>query len=229
MKPPIAGISSKATAALLADLAQRYRDLNSIQVTIESVGGVDAARRVRDGEPFDVVVLDVAAIDALVDAACVIEGSRTDIVRSRVVAAVRKGDRIPDIGTVDDLRRTLLAARSIGFSTGPSGLALKALIQEWGMSAQLDDKLRQSPPGVPVGTLIESGDAEIGFQQCSELMGAPGVVILGSLPRGAEIVSTFSAGICARAGDQDAARRFIEFLASTDVADDKRRHGFDPA
>lgn len=196
---------------------------------MESVGGVDAARRVRNGEPFDVVVLDAAAIDTLVDAGCVVAESRRDIVRSRVVAAVREGARVPEIDTLDRLQKALLASRSIGFSTGPSGLALKELIGAWGLSAQLGDKLRQAPPGVPVGSLIAGEEVEIGFQQYSELMHVPGITLLGALPPGAEIVSTFSACICAKAKDREAATRFVEFVASPEVMEDKRRHGFEPA
>jgi molybdate transport system substrate-binding protein len=226
---PLAGISSKATAALLAELTERYRSLHSIPVRFESVGGVDAARRVREGEPFDVVVLDAAAIDALVSDGCVLAEGRKDIVRSRVVAAVRAGGPAPAIDSVERLQSALLAAASIGFSTGPSGSALKKLIAAWGLQAELEPKLRQAPPGVPVGSLIAKGDVDIGFQQFSELMGVPGIAILDPLPPGAAIVSTFSAGVCAKAQDRDAALRFVDFLASAGVLDDKRRHGFEPA
>lgn len=229
MHPPLAGISSKATAALLAELAARFRDLHGRPVALESVGGVDAARRVREGEAFDVVVLDAAAIDALVSAGCVLAEGRKDIVRSKVVVAVRAGAPLPSIESVERLQAVLLAAASIGFSTGPSGSALKKLIAAWGLQAELEPKLRQAPPGVPVGSLIAKGDVEIGFQQFSELMSVPGIAILGPLPAGAEIVSTFSAGICAKARDRDAARQFVEFLASPTVSDAKRRHGFEPA
>jgi len=229
MNLSITGVSSKATEALLADLAQRYRNSHSVGVTIESVGGVNAAKRVRNGEPFDVVVLDVAAIDALIDSGSAVAGSKADVVHSRVMMAIPEGASVPDIRTVDALRKTLLAAKSIGFSTGPSGRALKGLIESWGMAAKLGGKLRQAPPGVSVGNLIAKGEAEIGFQQYSELKGVPGITVAGPLPPGAEIISTFTACVCAKASDRKAASEFVAFLASPETMDAKRIHGFEPA
>ncbi|MGA8863191.1 MAG: substrate-binding domain-containing protein [Gallionella sp.] len=229
MNLSITGISSKATESLLADLAQRYRHSHSVGVTIESVGGVEAAQRVRNGEPFDVAVLDVDAIDALIESGSAVAGSKADVVRSRVMMAVSKGANVPDISTVDALRKTLLAARSIGFSTGPSGRALRGLIESWGMAAKLGNKLRQAPSGVTVGSLITSGEAEIGFQQYSELKEVPGITVAGPLPPGAEIISTFTACVCANASDRKAASDFVAFLAAPEMKDAKRTHGFEPA
>jgi molybdate transport system substrate-binding protein len=229
MSLSLTGISSKATAALLADLAQRYRNSHSVEVTIESVGGVNAAKRVRSGEPFDLVVLDAAAIDALIDSGSAVAGSKAGIVCSHVMAAIPEGASVPDIRTVAGLKKTLLAAKSIGFSTGPSGRGLKKLIEAWGMAAKLGDKLRQAPPGIPVGSLIARGEVEIGFQQYSELKGVPGITVLGSLPPGVEIISTFTACVCAKASDRKAASEFVAFLASPETMDAKRIHGFEPA
>lgn len=229
MNLSITGVSSKATEALLADLSQRYRNLHSVGVTIESVGGVDAAIRVRNGEPFDVVVLDVAAIDALIDSGSAVAGSKADVVHSQVMMAIHEGASVPDIQTVDALQKILLAAKSIGFSTGPSGRALKELIKSWGMTAKLGNKLQQAPSGISVGSLIAKGDAEIGFQQYSELKGVSGITVVGPLPPGAEIISTFTACVCAKASDRKAASEFIAFLASPETMDAKRMHGFEPA
>lgn len=229
MNLSITGVSSKATEALLADLAQRYRSSHSVGVAIESVGGVEAAKRVQSGEPFDVVVLDTAAIDALIESGSAVAGSKTDVGHSRVMMAIPEGASVPDIGTVDALRRTLLAASSIGYSTGPSGRALKELIESWGMTAQLADKLRQAPPGISVGSLIAKGEAEIGFQQYSELKGVPGITVAGPLPQGAKIINTFTACVCATASDRKAASDFVAFLASPETMDAKRIHGFEPA
>ncbi|MDI1246835.1 MAG: substrate-binding domain-containing protein [Rhodoferax sp.] len=227
MTNPISAISSKATASVLAALVLRYENAHGQSVTLESVGGVDAARRVRDGEGFDVIVLDAAAMSKLVQLGCIAEGSTREFVRSRVVAAVPEGESHPDISTVKSMRQTLLATRSIGFSTGPSGAALQELIQAWGLSSELGPKLKQAPPGVSVGSLIASGAADIGFQQYSELMDVSGVYVLGPLPIGAEIVSTFVAGIGVQSYSVGAAEKLVEFLASEAVASDKQRQGFE--
>lgn len=229
MNLSITGVSSKATEALLADLAQRYRNSHSVGVTIESVGGVEASKRVRDGEPFDVAVLDAAAIDELIESGSAVSGSKANIVSSRVMIAIREGASVPNIRTVDALRKFLLEARSIGYSTGPSGRAISGLIESWGMTAKLRDKLRQAPPGVPVGSLIARGEVEIGFQQYSELKEVPGITVVGLLPPEAEIISTFTACVCAKAGDRKAASDFVAFLASPETMDAKRIHGFEPA
>ena len=229
MTEPIRGISSKATGGLLSDLARMFEAATQIPVAMESVGGVDAAKRVQAGEPFDVVVLDATPINTLIASGRIVADSRVDLVRSPVVAAVREGAARPDISSVAALRNALLAASSIGYSTGPSGVALMKLIEQWGIATEVHDRLLQAPPGIPVGQLVAEGRASLGFQQYSELMNVSGITILGVLPPGAEIVSTFTAGLCASSTQPQAARDFIAFLASSAAADVKRRYGMEPA
>ena len=127
MSARINGISSMATRALLADLAAGYCQTQPVAVVFESVGGVDAARRVLAGEAFDLVVLASEAIDSLIAAGRLQAGSKTDLVQSGVAVAVRAGAQPPDINTQDALRQAVLAASSIGYSTGPSGVQLLRL------------------------------------------------------------------------------------------------------
>lgn len=223
------GISSKATAALLAELGQGYQAAHGITVNMESIGGVDAARRVAAGEAFDVVVLDQGQIDKLTAAGKLLAGTAQPMVRSLVTAAVRAGAARPDIDTLDAFQATLLAARAIGYSTGPSGTTLLAMIGAWGLTEQLKGRLLQAPPGKPVGAMLVAGDVDIGIQQYSELMSVPGVDILGPLPPGAEITSVFTAAVCAASAQPEEARRYVAFLTTPEVADVKRRQGFEPA
>lgn len=225
----ITGISSMATRQLLADLADDYQRSRDVQVAFESVGGVDAARRVQAGEPFDLVVLAADAIDRLIAEGRVVAGSRTDLVRSGVAIAVRAGAPHPAIDSGDALRRAVLSARTVGYSTGPSGVALTKLFERWGIADALRDRLVQAAPGVPVGALVARGDVELGFQQLSELMHVEGVEVLGPMPEGVEIVTTFSAGLCTASVQPDAARALLAFLRSPDTAQAKRRHGMEPA
>ena len=233
MKPPqaptISGISSMATRQLLAELAGAYRRQGGPQVVFESVGGVDAARRVQAGERFDVVVLAADAIAKLVAAGRVVAGSQADLVHSGVAVAVRAGAPRPDIGSEEALRRAVLAARSIGYSTGPSGVALAALFERWGIADAIKHCTVQAPPGVPVGALVARGEVELGFQQLSELMHLEGIAVLGPMPPGLEIVTTFSAGLCATAGQPAAVAALIAYLRSSAAAEAKRRHGVEPA
>jgi len=225
----ITGISSMATRQLLADLADDYQRSRGVRVAFESVGGVDAARRVRAGEPFDVVVLAADAIDQLVAEGRVIAGTRTDMVRSGVAIAIRAGAPRPATDSEDALRAAVLSARTVGYSTGPSGVALTRLFERWGIAERLRDRLVQAPAGVPVGALLARGDVELGFQQLSELMHVDGVELLGPMPKGVEIVTTFSAGLCAASAQPDAVRPLLAFLRSPETAQAKRRNGMEPA
>ena len=170
MESPLSIISSKATGPLLAELAQGFQAAHGLVVTLESIGGVDAARRVAAGEKFDVVVLDAAQIARLAAAGRVLADSVRAMVRSTAMLAVRAGAPQPAIGTLDEFKAALLAARSVGFSTGPSGVALLGMIEAWGLTAQLKDRLIQAPPGKPVGAMIAQGDVEIGMQQYLSLI-----------------------------------------------------------
>ena len=229
MNTRLSGISSMATRLLLADLAAGYREHNGIDVGFESVGGVDAARRVQAGEAFDVVVLAADAIAKLIASGQVVADSRTDLVRSKVAIAVRDGDRRPDIAAEEALKHAVLAARTVGYSTGPSGTALLKLFERWGIADSVRSRIVQAPPGVAVGQLVAEGTVELGFQQFSEMMNQPGIALLGTMPPGCEIVTTFSGGICAGSAQTAAARKLLAYLQSPAAADAKRRHGMEPA
>jgi molybdate transport system substrate-binding protein len=225
----INGISSMATRALLADLADAYRERTGIALGIEAVGGVDAAKRVQAGEPFDIVVLAADAIDRLVASGQVVAGSKADIVQSGVAVAVRTGASRPDIGSEAALRQSVLCARTVGYSTGPSGVALTKLFDGWGINDSLKGRLVQAPPGVPVGALVARGDVELGFQQLSELMHLDGIDVLGPMPESIQIVTTFSAGRCRASAQPEAVDALLRFMTSPTTAEAKRRNGMTPA
>jgi ABC-type molybdate transport system, periplasmic component len=198
-------------------------------VAIESVGGVAAARRVQEGEPFDIVVLAADALDRLAAAGRIDPASRVDLVRSGVAIAVAAGAPRPEIGTEAALRDAILAARSIGYSTGPSGSHLSRLFERWGIAETIAPRIVQAPPGIPVGALVARGDVELGFQQLSELIHVPGIDVIGSLPPEVQIITTFSAAICTASRQRDASRALLSFLGSPAAASAKLRHGMEPA
>jgi molybdate transport system substrate-binding protein len=226
---PLFGISSMATRALLAELAGAYAPCGGVAPHFEAVGGVDAARRVQAGEAFDVVVLAADAIDKLVDAGRVLPGSKVDLVRSGVSVAVPAGAPRPDIASEEALKQALLAAATVGFSTGPSGVQLTRMLERWGIAAAVGPKLVTAPPGVPVGALVARGEVALGFQQLSELMHLEGIDVLGPLPEPVQIVTTFSAGVGAASAQLDAARALLHFMASPAADDAKQRQGMTPA
>jgi molybdate transport system substrate-binding protein len=229
MSEPIAGISSMATRSVLDELAQKYARLSGQPVAIESVGGVAAARRVEDGEAFDVVVLASDVIDRLTAAGRVVAGSRADLVRSGVAIAVASGAQRPDVGSEAAVREAVLSARSIGYSTGPSGAHLQRLFKRWGIADTVAARTVQAPPGVPVGALIARGEVELGFQQLSEMIHVPGIDVIGPLPHDIQIVTVFSAGICTASGKREAAGALLSFLASSQSDAAKLGHGMVPA
>ena len=214
-----------ATRQLLAALARAWQDRSGRAVAIESVGGVDAARRVQAGEAFDVVVLASDAIDRLLVAGCLVAGSRVDLVRSGTSVAVPAGAPRPDIASEDAVRSAVLAARSVSYSTGPSGVALAQLFERWGIADAIRDRLVMPPPGTPVGALLARGEVALGFQQLSELIHVPGIAIVGSLPPAIAIDTVFSGAICQgtlRAAD---VRALLAFMASPETASAKREQG----
>lgn len=221
------GISSMATRQVLAELAGAWRRQSGVDLAIESVGGVDAARRVQAGEAFDFVVLDAAALDKLIASGHVLADSKVGVVRSPVAIAVRAGSPRPDIGSADTLRRAVLAAPTLGYSTGPSGTALLQLFERWGTLEAVRERLVQAPSGVPVAKLVAAGEVALGFQQYSEMINVPGIEVLGTMPADCAIVSTFSAGLCAASTRPDAVRAALAFMQSPATADIKRRHGME--
>jgi molybdate transport system substrate-binding protein len=207
-------ISSMATKRLLEEAASDFQSREGISVKLESVGGVVAARRVSDGEPFDVVVLAQDALDALAAAGKIDPSTVTALAVSQVAVATAATTPASAMSRCDDLRALMSSVQCIGYSTGPSGVALLSLIKEWHMFDELQPKLMQAPPGVPVAKLIADGTVQMGFQQRSELLGMPGIQILGDMPPGAEISTVFSGALCTRAAARDEAARFLAYVAS---------------
>lgn len=223
-------ISSMATKALLADLVNAFCAQHpDTSIGITSVGGVDAAKRVQAGEAFDIVALASDAIDKLAAGGWVAGNTRTDMVHSAVAVAVPAGAPLPDIGSEAALKAAVLAAPTLGYSTGPSGVQLAALFERWGIAPQIAPRIVTPPPGVPVGSLVASGDVALGFQQQSELMNLPGIQVVGVLPPAVEIVTTFSAARSVASPHPEAVHRFLSFLASPQTAELKRLHGMSAA
>ena len=227
--PVLRGISSMATKAVLASLAQIYEAQTGVKIQIESVGGVDAAKRIQSGEVFDMVILASDAIDRLVASGAVQNGSRQDWVRSPVAIAVKAGSFHPDISNEASLKSAILASQTLSYSTGPSGVYLESLFERWGIADKVKARIVVPPPGTPVGKLVADAQVELGFQQLSELIALPGIDVLGLLPDEVAYITTFSSGIPMVIAQElervDAAKAFLKFLTSIEVDHVKREQG----
>lgn len=225
----ITSLSSMATRALLDDLTHAFAEATGQRVALESVGGVEAARRVAQGDAFDVVILARDAIAKLAASGHLIGATHVDFARSRLAAAVRTGRARPHLETVAAVRDALSSAKSVGYSTGPSGVALAALFHGWGLTETLRDRTVVAPPGVPVGTLVARGDVDIGFQQLSELIDVAGIEVVQDLAPELEVVTTFSAALGVHSAAGEGARAWLAFLSSPLAKTAMRRHGMEPA
>jgi molybdate transport system substrate-binding protein len=142
---------------------------------------------------------------------------------------VARGAPKPDIGSESSVRAAVACARRVGYSSGPSGEHVRALLARWDASGSLAARALQAPPGVPVGSLVAAGEVDLGFQQWSELMDLPGIEIVGRLPADIRKTTVFTAAVCTASTQPDATRRLLSFLVSDAVASAKRRHGMEPA
>jgi molybdate transport system substrate-binding protein len=222
-------ISSMATRQLLIELVQAYKRFRTDRVLLESVGGVDAVKRIQKGEYFDVIILASDTFDQLIASGHVVPGSKVDFVSSTIAVAIREGTPQPDISTEEKLKEAMMAARSIGVSTGPSGTALLRIFEGWGLAGKMKERIIQPAPGTPVGALVAAGKVELGFQQLSELIHQQGITILGDLPPALQIVTTFSGALGAGGMHRQEAIEFLQYLCSADTIPEKFRQGMLPA
>jgi molybdate transport system substrate-binding protein len=196
-----------------------------------STGGAQDSipARLARGEAADVVIVSAEALAPLMTDGHVRADTRTDLVLSRIGVAVREGAPRPDIGSVAALIRTVRAAKSFAYSASVSGTYLSTeLFPRLGLASELAAKGRRIL-SERVGAVVARGDAELGFQQISELLPIEGLDFVGPLPDEAQLVTTFSAGIAARSPSPAAARALIDYLTSADLHPLLRKYGLDPA
>ena len=217
-----------ATRLLLAELLADWQAQGGAAAAMESVGGVDAARRVQAGEAFDVVILAADAMAKLDAAGCLVPGSRVDLVLSGTSVAVPAGAALPDISSEAAVRAAVLVAPSLSYSTGPSGVALARLFERWGIAEQIKDRILTPPPGTPVAQLLAQGQVALGFQQLSELIHAPGIAIVGPMPADIAIDTVFTGAVRQGSTRPTEALALLAFMASPQADAAKRRQGMSP-
>ena len=221
-------LSTHATEEAYRELVPQFEKASGHKVTTVFTGTLAANKRLAAGETYDLLIMSAPSIEEHIKAGKVVPGSRVDLAKSGVGVGVKAGASKPDISTTEALKKTLLAAKSIGYSTGPSGVYILGLFQRLGIADEIKGKLKQTPTGVFVGSIIASGDAEIGFQQVSELSHFAGVDYVGPLPADIQQFTTFSSGIMAGAKEADAANALVKFITAPAAASAFTKRGMEP-
>lgn len=197
-----------------AELVAQFEKETGHKVSTAWAGTVDVTKRITGGETVDLVIMAGNSLEELIRLGKIVPGSRVDVARSGIGVAVRAGAPKPDISSGEAVKQMLLAAKSIAYSSGPSGIYLAGLMQRMGIADQMKPKMKQIPPGEAVGDLVARGEAEIGFQPVSELRPYKGADIVGPIPDELQIVNVFAAGIARSAKQPEAAKSLIAFLVS---------------
>ena len=196
------------------------------KVVTQWVPTVEVLRRVKAGETVDLVLMAANGLEDLAKAGKIETASQTPFVKSGVGMAVRAGAPQPDVSSVETFKRTLLAAKSVGYSTGPSGSYLVGLFERLGIAADIKAKTTLIQ-GEPVGEFVARGEAEIGFQQIPEILPVKGIQYLGPLPAEIQYNTVFSAGLHTAARQADAARAWIKFLKTPEAAAFYKKYGME--
>jgi molybdate transport system substrate-binding protein len=220
-------LSTQATEEAYRELVPLFEQASGHKVTTIFTGTLDVQKRIAAGEAYDLIIMAGPAIDDFIKSGKIVPGSRVDLARSGVGVAVRAGAPKPDISSTEALKKALLSAKSIGYSTGPSGVYLAILFQRLGVADAVKPKLRQTPTGVFVGNIVANGEAEIGFQQVSELSHFPGVDFVGPLPAEVQEITVFASGIQVGAKQVETAKALVKFLTAPAAAPSFTRRGLE--
>jgi molybdate transport system substrate-binding protein len=207
------------------ELVPQFERASGHTVATAWVSSVDVMGRLQGGETVDLVILSKKAIDDLIAAG--ILADRQDLAKSGVAAAVKAGAPKPDISSGEALKRAVLAAKSIAYSTGPSGVYLIELFERMGISAQIKAKVKQVK-GEPAGAVVARGEVELGFQQMSELLPVPGIDIVGPLSPDVQKITVFSAGVHRKSQAAEAARALVKFVQAPAAEPVIRKKGLEP-
>jgi molybdate transport system substrate-binding protein len=223
-----AEIKVMASAAIhdaYVELIPAFERATDNKVTTEWVPTAEMMTRLKGGEIVDVVIMAVNGMDELNELGKV--GNGRAVASSGIGVAVQAGAPKPDISSVDTFKRTMLAAKSIAMSTGPSGVYLAGLFRRLGIADAIKDKVKQLQ-GVPIGEVVARGDAEIGFQQVSELLPIKGITYIGPLPTFIQNITVFTAAVHTGATATDGAKALIKFLTTPQAGEAFKKTGMEP-
>jgi len=221
-------IASNAVKEAYGQLLPVYEKSSGNKVTVIWSGTADIIKRVNSGEVADAVIITDAGIDALIKQGKLVGAGRINVAKSAAGVAVREGAPKPDISSIDALKKSLLAARGIVLTPGPSNPFLHQLFDRMGIGPEMKAKEVHPAQGQQLTDPIVAGNADLVFSQISELIGVKGVAYVGPLPKGSEIVLTYSVAYHAMAPNPEAARALMKFLTTANAVKVLKENGLEP-
>jgi molybdate transport system substrate-binding protein len=222
-------IASTAMREVLEELGPMFEHASGNKVTVVFYSGAVLPGKLKDGEQADLVFTTPDTIDDLTKAGKLVAGSGAPFVRSAAGVAVRAGAKKPDVSTPDALKAALLAAKTVGYSQGPSGVHFNTVIAKLGIADAVKAKGVVPPLGQRVGTLIAEGKAEIGVQQITELLLIPGIDYIGPLPKDLQANIVYSTATPTTAKEKGGAAALVKFIKSEAAVAPIKKLGLDPA
>jgi molybdate transport system substrate-binding protein len=222
-------LSSIATREAYLELVPQFESASGHKVSTTWAGTTAIMQRMAAGETYDLVMISSTELDELIRQGKIVSRSRVDLAKSGIGIAVKAGAKRPDVGSAEALKKALLAASTVGYTSGPSGVYMGSLVERMGIAAEVKAKFRSVPSGGTIGTIVASGDCEIGFQQVSELVHIPGIDYIGPLPTDVQRVTVFSCGLQTGAMQPDAAKALVAFLTTSAAKNVMTKHGLETA
>jgi molybdate transport system substrate-binding protein len=221
-------MAANAVKESFLELASAFEKSSGHRVTTTWGGSEGIAKQVSGGEIVDIVIIAAPNIDKLILEGKLVAGSRADFAKSGVGVAVRTGLPKPDISSGEAVKRAVLAAKSVAYSSGPSGFYLADLFKKMAIDDQIKEKVKQSASGVQVGELVARGEADLGFQQVSELLHVKGIDYLGPLPADIQNITVYSTGLHTTAPAPDAAKALLKVLTAPEAGPIIKKNGMEP-
>jgi molybdate transport system substrate-binding protein len=222
-------LSSIATKEAYLELVPQFESATGHRVATTWAGTTAIMQRMAAGERYDLIVVSSTELDELIRQGKIVSGSRVDLAKSGIGIAVRAGAPLPDVRSSAALKQALLASKTVGYTSGPSGVYMAGLMEKMGIATEMRPKHRGVPSGGTIGTIVANGGAEIGFQQVSELVHIPGIDYIGPLPPDIQCVTVFSCGLQAGASQPDAAKALMAFLTTPAAKNVMTKHGLETA
>jgi len=220
-------LSSIATKEAYLELVPQFERASGHQVSTTWAGTTAIMQRMAAGERYDLIVISSTELDQLTKQGTIVAGSRADLAKSGIGIAVRAGAPRPNVSSSAALKQALLAAKTVGYTSGPSGVYMGSLVERMGIAAEVKAKFRSVPSGGTIGSIVASGDCEIGFQQVSELVHIPGITYIGPLPAEIQRVTIFSCGLQTGAPQPAAAKALVAFLTTPTAKKVMQKHGLE--